>query len=67
MLIIFILNIYYSISRLFNCKTSNMYVYHAHNTHCTSICNKILVTHAINGPWGLFMDEYNLRSIHIGG
>jgi hypothetical protein len=60
MLIIFIIYIYYSRSRLFNCTTLNMYAYHAHNTHCTTlalhfqvICNQILVTHATIRPWGL--------------
>jgi hypothetical protein len=54
MLIIFIVNMYYSIiSRVFNFTTPNIYAYHAHNTHCTSICDYILVTHATNGPWGL--------------
>jgi hypothetical protein len=50
-----------------------MYVYHAHNTLCTYlwlhiqvICHKILVTHVINGPYGLIYDEYNPISIHIG-
>jgi hypothetical protein len=52
MLIILIINIYYSISRLLNCTIPNMYAYHAHNTHCQSICNKILVTRATNGPRG---------------
>jgi hypothetical protein len=37
-------------NRLCNCTTANMYAYHAHNTHCTSICDKILVTHASNRP-----------------
>jgi hypothetical protein len=40
MLMIFILNIYYSISRLFNCITPNIYAYHAHNTHYISIVTK---------------------------
>jgi hypothetical protein len=32
--------------------TPNMYAYYAHSTHCTSICDYILVTHATNGSWG---------------
>jgi hypothetical protein len=53
MLTIFIINIYYNMSRFFNCTTSNMYAYHAHNTHCTTICDNFFVTHGTNGPWGL--------------
>jgi hypothetical protein len=53
MLIIFLINIYYNISKLFNCTTPNMHVYDAHNTYCTSICDSILIKRATNGSWGL--------------
>jgi hypothetical protein len=50
MLIIFIINICYSLNKNFKHTTPNMCGCHAHNMHCTSICDKILVTHATNGP-----------------
>jgi hypothetical protein len=43
MLIILIINIYYSLTRLFNCTIQNIYVYHAYNTHCTSLRLRIQV------------------------
>jgi hypothetical protein len=67
MLMIFILNIYYSISRLFNCITPNIYAYHAHNTHYISIVTKFWLHMQLMDHGGLFMDEYNPKNIHIGG
>jgi hypothetical protein len=45
-LIIFKINICYSVNRLFNFTTPNMDVYHVHNTHCTFlwyICPKDVI------------------------
>jgi hypothetical protein len=67
MLIIFIINICYNISKLCNCTTQICMIIMPiiHIVH--QIVTKILLHMQLMGHGGLFMDEYNLINIHMGG